>query len=69
MCEPSTSASVMMMILWYLSFSMLKPQCLAFADAGADARDQVRISWFCSTLSSRAFSTFRILPLIGRIAW
>ncbi len=28
----------------------------------------VRISWFVSTFSSRAFSTLRILPLIGRIA-
>ncbi|MGX1476000.1 UNVERIFIED_CONTAM: hypothetical protein RKD50_004808 [Streptomyces canus] len=27
------------------------------------------ISWFCRILSIRAFSTFRILPRIGRIAW
>lgn len=27
------------------------------------------ISWFCRILSIRAFSTLRILPRIGRIAW
>src|SRR5690349_25120714 len=27
------------------------------------------ISWFCRILSMRAFSTLRILPRIGRIAW
>lgn len=27
------------------------------------------ISWFCRILSIRAFSTFRILPRMGRMAW
>ena len=29
----------------------------------------VRISWFWSILSMRAFSTLMILPRSGRIAW
>ena len=45
------------------------------SDTGMAAPDvpsavtSVRIAWFWSILSSRAFSTFRILPHSGRIAW
>ena len=65
MCDPSTSASVMMMILWYRACStsnsspMPAPMALII----------VRISLFASILSMRAFSTLMILPRSGRIAW
>ena len=39
------------------------------ADAGAEGGDQRLDLLVARTLSIRAFSTFRILPRIGRIAW
>ena len=66
MCEPSTSASVIIMMLWYLSlsglyssFPMPQPSAVISVPTSADA----------SILSNRAFSTLRILPLSGKIAW
>ena len=62
---PSTSASVMMMILWYLSFSA--------SNSSPIPQPSAVIIFFISSdfkiLSSLAFSTFRILPLSGNIAW
>ncbi len=65
MCEPSTSASHMRIILLYRSFSGLKSS----PTPAPMAVKMFRISSFSSILWSRAFSTFRILPFIGRIAW
>ena len=65
MCEPSTSASVMMTILWYRTFAASK----SVEMPAPSAVISVRISAEASILSSRAFSTFRILPRSGRIAW
>ncbi len=66
MCAPSTSASVMMITLPYRrragsksSFPIPVPRAVII----------VRISCEESILSNRAFSTFRIFPLRGRIAW
>ena len=64
-CEPSTSASVIMMILWYLSFSRSRSS----PNPVPKAVMMVRISWLDSILSSLAFSTLRILPRRGSIAW
>ncbi len=66
MWEPSTSASVMMMIRWYRSFSMLKSSVPMPHPSAAII---VLISSELSMRSSRARSTLRILPLIGRMAW
>jgi hypothetical protein len=41
----------------------------AVADAGADRDDQVPDFGVLQHLVQRAFSTLRILPLIGRMAW
>ena len=61
---PSTSASVMRMILWYRIFPASKSSPIP----APSARMSERISANASILSKRAFSTFRILPLSGRIA-
>ena len=65
-CAPSTSASVISIILPYLHFSKSKssvpmpvPRALII----------VLISSCASIFSSRAFSTLRIFPFNGRIAW
>ena len=65
MCAPSTSASVMMMSLWYRAFDRSKSAPMPVPIA-------VIIAWISallSTLSMRAFSTLMILPRSGRIAW
>src|SRR5664280_2475394 len=61
---PSTSASVMRTILWYRILSESKSSPMP----APRARMSERISAKASILSKRAFSTFRILPLSGRIA-
>src|SRR6478609_8081597 len=66
MCEPSTSASVMMMTRWYRSLARSKSSTPIPQPSAAII---VLISSLPSILSKRAFSTLRILPLIGRIAW
>ena len=38
-------------------------------DAGAHGGEMSCTSVFCRALASRAFSTLRILPRMGRIAW
>src|SRR5437773_2596549 len=66
MCAPSTSASAMITTRWYRAFSRSNsssPMPVPIAVISA------WISAFCSALSRRAFSTFRILPRIGRMAW
>src|SRR3990170_1774404 len=65
MCWPSTSASAMVTILWYRTFSSTNSGCTPAPIAVISAR----ISSFFSIWSSRAFSTFRIFPFSGRIAW
>ena len=62
---PSTSASVMMMTLWYRALPIWNssvPMPVPRAEM------MVAISSWASILSIRAFSTFRILPRSGRIA-
>ena len=62
---PSTSASVMMMIFPYRALAMSKSSPIP--------QPKAVIIFFISSLDSirsrRAFSTFRILPRSGRIAW
>src|SRR2546423_1616882 len=65
MCCPSTSASAISTILWYRSFSMSNSSWMPVPSAVISAWT----SLFLSTRSIRAFSTLRILPRIGRIAW
>ena len=65
-CAPSTSASVIMTIFPYLSFSgsnssIPMPVPIALM--------RVLISSLFSIFSTLAFSTFSITPLSGRIAW
>jgi hypothetical protein len=64
MCAPSTSASVMIITLWYLAFSISNssPKPVPKADT------IVTISLFLSILSNLDFSTFNIFPLKGKIA-
>ncbi len=65
MWAPSTSASVMMISLWYRAFAMSKSSSIPVPIA-------VIIAWISvleRTLSIRAFSTLMILPRRGRIAW
>ena len=64
MCAPSTSASVIIIILWYLNLVISKSSCIPVPKAVIIER----ISSFESILSSRAFSTFNIFPLNGSIA-
>ena len=66
MWDPSTSASVIIITLWYLSFSScqsspLTPQPRAVIRLTISSEDK--------TLSILAFSTFIIFPLRGSIAW
>ena len=65
MCAPSTSASVMMMSLWYRALVRSKSAPMPVPIAVIMAW----ISVFDSTLSMRAFSTLMILPRSGRMAW
>ena len=65
MCAPSTSASAMSTMRWYRAFSRSNSSSMPVPIAVISAW----ISLFCRILSSRAFSTFRILPRIGRMAW
>ena len=65
MWAPSTSASVMMMSLWYRAFARSKSSSMPVPIAVIMAW----ISAFERTLSMRAFSTLMILPRRGRIAW
>ena len=65
MCAPSTSASVSNTTLWYRAFSMSNSSRTPVPTAVIKAW----ISWFWRTLSIRLFSTFRILPRSGRMAW
>ena len=64
MCEPSTSASVMMMMRWYRRPSILN--CSSIPTPKALIR--VTISLLPSMRSRRALSTFNTLPLRGKIA-
>ncbi len=65
MCWPSTSASAISTILWYRSLAMSNssPMPVPKAEMSAWTSLLPRIR------SMRAFSTLRILPRIGRIAW
>ena len=66
MCEPSTSASVMMMMLWYRAFSSensSRPMPVPIAVI------IVRISLLFKILSRRAFSTLSTFPRSGSTAW
>ena len=65
MCAPSTSASVMITILSYLSLDKSKSAPIPVPNAVII----VFISSLDKALSNLAFSTFRILPLNGKIAW
>ncbi len=66
MCAPSISASVIRTILPYLHFSISNSSVPIPVPS---ALIIVRISSCASILSRRAFSTLRILPFSGRIAW
>ena len=50
-------------------FADVKVISVSFGKSTAKSLIIVLISAFASTLSILAFSTFRILPRIGRIAW
>ena len=65
MCAPSTSASQVIIILWYLALIMLKSLPIPVPIAVA----RVIISRLLKILWSRAFSTFRIFPRRGSMAW
>ena len=64
MWDPSTSASVRMITLPYLSLSMLAPLLLP----SPTARIRLDSSWFFSSVASSVFSMFRIFPLSGSTA-
>ena len=66
MWAPSTSASVIIIILWYLNFSMSKS---SLPIPVPKAVIKVPISWLDSILSGLALSTFSIFPLRGSTAW
>ena len=65
MCMPSTSASAIRTILWYLARAMSKSSPMPVPNAEMSACT----SLLASALSRRARSTLRILPRIGRMAW
>ena len=65
MWDPSTSASVIIIILWYLSSSRLKSGLNPVPSAWI----KVAISAELTALSGLAFSVFKILPFKGRTAW
>ena len=65
MWAPSTSASVMMISLWYRALVRSKSSSMPVPIA-------VIMAWISAlerTLSMRAFSTLMIFPRSGRIAW
>ena len=65
MWAPSTSASVRKITLWYRALAMSNSSPIPVPTA-------VMIPWtssFWRARASRAFSTLRIFPLMGRIAW
>ena len=66
MCEPSTSASVIITTLWYLSFATLNSWLPIPAPS---AVINVPISVELSILSCLDFHVLSILPLKGSIAW
>ena len=55
----------MMINLWYLAFETSK----SAPNPVPKAVKRDLISWLARILSIEAFSTFKILPLIGKIAW
>src|SRR6478736_1171687 len=63
MCEPSTSASLIRMILWYRSFSTSNSSLMPVPDSVIS----VWISSFLSIFSQSARSTLRIFPRLGRV--
>ena len=65
MWEPSTSASVIIIILWYLNLSASNS---SVPIPQPKAVTSVPISWEDKTLSNLAFSTFKIFPFRGSIA-
>ena len=65
MCAPSTSASVIIIILLYLNFSSSK----SFPIPAPKAVIIDLIVSELRILSNLCFSTFKILPLKGKIAW
>jgi len=65
MWEPSTSASAMMMTLWYRSLETSKSVPMP---APSEAMTGESLSLF-RTLSILVFSTLSILPQSGRMAW
>ena len=65
MWAPSTSASVISTSLWYRAFSVSMSSPVPMPIAATIAW----ISALPKTRSMRAFSTLRILPRSGRIAW
>ena len=65
MCAPSTSASAINTIRWYRALSSSNSSPIPVPIAVISAW----ISRFSRILWSRAFSTLRIFPRIGRIAW
>ena len=65
MCAPSTSASAIRTMRWYRVFSRSNSSPMPVPIAVMSAW----ISLFSRILCRRAFSTFKILPRIGRIAW
>ena len=64
MCAPSTSASVAIIILWYLSFKISNVSPIAVPKA----RTKFLICSEPSILSSRALSILRIFPRSGKTA-
>ena len=65
MCAPSTSASVIITILWYLSFE----RSISSPNPAPNAVIIALISAFSRALFIPDFSTFSIFPLRGSIAW
>ena len=65
MWAPSTSASVIIITLSYLNFSISRSSPTFIPKAVIIER----ISLFSNILCKRAFSTFKIFPLRGIIAW
>ncbi len=67
---PSTSASHMMTTLWYLNFSMFNALLSSSVPMVTPKAVKIlRISSFSNTLWCIAFSTFKILPRNGMMAW
>jgi len=67
---PSTSASHIITILWYLSLLKLSSRGSSSVPIVTPSAVYILfISSFSKTLCCMAFSTFKIFPLNGRIAW